>query len=119
MISFFFSAVRTEGKGQMDMYEKCTAHLKMLRMILEGGSFIEGERECRVITYNQEEECIYLLVEEGELTSLSLDGIYECEIKTQKETVRCKGRLIERYMNKMGKIAVMRVKNGFYKNNVN
>lgn len=101
------------------MYEKCTAHLKMLRMILEDGRFEEAESTCCAITYNQEKECIYLLVEDTALPNLSLDAVYECRIDTEDEPVYCKGRIIERYCNSLGKNAVMRVRNGFYKNTVN
>ncbi|MGN1165925.1 MAG: hypothetical protein ACI4S2_05850 [Lachnospiraceae bacterium] len=101
------------------MYEGCSASLRMLRMILENGSFDETTHECHVITYNPENECIYLLAEKEDLTIFSLDGIYECILRTEKEKILCKGMIRERYYNKLGKVIVMRVRNGFYKNTVN
>lgn len=100
------------------MYEGCAASLRMLRMILENGSFDEMTHECHVLTYNPQEKCIYLLAEKTDLPVFSLDGIYECTIRT-KEEIKCKGMIRERYYNKLGKVIVMRVRKGFYKNTVN
>ena len=101
------------------MYEKCAASLRMTRMILEGGSLDETVYKCQVIAYHQESECIYLLTGRSGLTAFSLDGIYECMVETEEGIVRCRGMIRERYGNKLGKIVVMKVKNGFYKNTVN
>ncbi len=57
-------------------YEGCTAKLRMERVILEDSFFDETEYLCKIIAYD-EEETLYLVSEEAELTSYSLDGIYE------------------------------------------
>ena len=57
-------------------YEGCTAKLRMERVILEDSFFDETEYLCKIIAYDEEEETLYLVSEEAELTSYSLDGIY-------------------------------------------
>lgn len=101
------------------MYEKCQAAIRMERMVLKEGYFDEKVHDCRIITYNPEEECIYLLAEDSELPAFSLDGIYECRIETKEGTIGCKGNITERYWNKLGKVMKYQIKNGFYKNLVN
>lgn len=101
------------------MYEKCQATLKMTRAILQDSFFDKNTYECQVITYNPAKECIYLLTGENELTFFSLDAIYDCVIKDGEEEVKCNGIICERYYNKLGKIILFSVKNGFYKNTVN
>ena len=100
------------------MYEGCAASLRMLRMILENGSFDEMTHECHVLTYNPQEECIYLLAEKTDLPVFSLDGIYECTFRT-KEEMKCKGMIRERYWNKQGKVIKFQIQNGFYKKVLN
>ena len=62
-------------------YGGCTAKLRMDRVILEDSFFDETEYLCKIIAYDEEEETLYLVSEEAELTSYSLDGIYECSIE--------------------------------------
>ena len=84
-------------------YEGCTAKLRMERVILEDSFFDETEYLCKIIAYDEEEETLYLVSEEAELTSYSLDGIYECSIENLEDPVICKGIIKERYWNKAGK----------------
>ena len=100
------------------MYEKCPASLSMTRVILQNGYFDENIYNCEVITYNPEEESIYLLTGKNELPLFSLDGVYECILETE-ETIKCEGVIKERYYNKLGRIVIFYVRNGFYKNLVN
>ena len=55
--------------------------------------FDETEYLCKIIAYDEEEETLYLVSEETELTFYSLDGIYECSIEDPKDPVVCKGIL--------------------------
>ncbi|MCI5868392.1 MAG: hypothetical protein MR224_02640 [Dorea sp.] len=101
------------------MYENCHAELKMHRMILQDSFFDKTIYQCRVITYREEEECLYLLAEEAELTAFSLDGIYECEIVDEESKVVCSGMIQERYWNKLGKVMKFQIQRGFYKKLLN
>ena len=76
----------------------------MDRVILEDSFFDETEYLCKIIAYDEEEETLYLVSEEAELTFYSLDGIYECSIEDPKDPVVCKGILKERYWNKAGSV---------------
>ena len=88
------------------MYEGCQADIRMNRMVLKEGRFDEKVHHCHIITYKPEEECIYLVAEDTEVTEFSLDGNYECRIKLSEG-------------NKAGKGLKFQIKNGFYKNLVN
>ena len=100
-------------------YEGCTAKLRMDRVILEDSFFDETEYLCKIIAYDEEEETLYLTSEEAELTSYSLDSIYECSIDDQDNPVICKGILKDRYWNKAGKVMKLKIQNGFYKKVLN
>ena len=60
--------------------------LRMDRVILEDSFFDETEYLCKIIAYDEEEETLYLVSEEAELTFYSLDGIYECSIEDPKRS---------------------------------
>ena len=60
---------------------------------------------------------MYMTVEEGELTDLSLDAEYDCSIRP--EEVSCQGSVKERYFDREGSRLIFSVENGFYKNNIN
>ena len=68
---------------------------------------------------NPKEESIYLLTGKSELPLFSLDGVYECILEVEEEEIKCEGVIKERYGNKLGKVVVFYVRNGFYKNPVN
>lgn len=101
------------------MYERCPASLRMKRVILQNGFFNENEYKCQVITYNPQEENIYILMGEDELSLFSLDALYECVMETETEKIVCEGVIKERYFNKSGRIIVLYIRNGFYKNPLN
>lgn len=101
------------------MYEECPADLRMTRVVLQEGLFDETAHHCKVIRYNPEEECIYLMVGKSDITAFSLDGIYECTIASEDGPKWCSGVIRERYLCKIGKVLVFRIQNGFYKNNLN
>lgn len=98
------------------MYEDCSAKLKMERMILKDGFFDETVHHCKVITYIPEKEKIYLLTGKTELPVFSLDALYTCVLEGEEETIRCEGQIRERYWNKLGRVIVFHIQNGFYKN---
>ncbi len=100
-------------------YKGCMAKLRMDRVILEDSFFDETEYLCKIIAYDEEEETLYLTSEEAELTSYSLDSIYECSIDDQDNPVICKGILKDRYWNKAGKVMKLKIQNGFYKKVLN
>ncbi len=66
-----------------------------------------------VLHYNTKEECIYFLLENEELTNVSLDIIYQCEITSSKERLSCTGRVKERYYHESGKVLKFEIENGF------
>ncbi|MGN1267051.1 MAG: hypothetical protein ACI4UH_03845 [Dorea sp.] len=101
------------------MYQECPAKLKMKRQVLNEGFFDDASYHCKIITYNPEEENIYLLIGKTELPLFSLDAEYECLISVGEEILKCNGMIIERYVSKLGKVVVFHLKNGFYKNLVN
>lgn len=99
------------------MYEGSTAVLRMLHVYLEGELMDEREYVCRITAYDQDREYMYMTVEEGELTDLSLDAEYDCSIRP--EEVSCQGSVKERYFDREGSRLIFSVENGFYKNNIN
>ena len=66
-----------------------------------------------VLRYNAKEECIYFLLENEELTRVSLDIIYRCEIVSEEEILICTGRVKERYYHEAGKVLKFEIENGF------
>lgn len=101
------------------MYEECPALLQMTRTFLEDGEKDEIIRHCKVIRYDPEEENIYLIAGKSDITSFLLDGVYRCTINSEKKEIWCQGVIRERYCNKVGKVLVFRVQNGFYEKNIN
>jgi len=94
------------------------AKLYMKKTLIEGVVFDEYVHSSIVLHYCEKEECIYFLLESGKLTGLSLDAIYECKIQTEKEQIRCTGRIVERYHGTAGKMFKFKIENGFYKINL-
>lgn len=91
------------------------AKLCMKKSILMDGKMDSKIFSCRVLTYEQKEECVYLVLQNDLLQNVSLDSIYECEIETQSESISCTGTVKERFYNEYGKILKLQIKNGFYK----
>ena len=77
------------------MYEECPALLQMTRTFLD------------------------LIAGKSDITSFLLDGVYRCTINSEKKEIWCQGVIRERYCNKVGKVLVFRVQNGFYEKNIN
>ena len=105
----------------MEKFQDDTVKLKMVKTILDGGFFNDNIYLCKMIKYDKENECIYLLTGKTELYEFSLDSIYECTMidEENNEEIKCLGRIRERYWDKKGKVLVLHVENGFYKNSLN
>lgn len=73
---------------------------------------------CELVSYDRQQEMVFLILNEGELKELSLDAIYECQIFAEEAMFQCTGRIVERFYDTEGKKVNLRVKNGFYKINI-
>lgn len=92
-----------------------TAELKIKKVLLSGCVPDDFVHICRVLSFSEEEESLYLLLDGSELEELSLDNIYECKIKSQDAITKCTGRIKERYIGFEGKKIRFQVENGFSK----
>ncbi len=99
------------------MYEGSAATLKMERSILRDGLFDEDEHEARILRYRDQEEYMYLSVEDFDLPEFSLDAVYECYI--QEEKITCLGIIVERYRQSGDCVIKFKIQNGFYKKEIN
>lgn len=72
-----------------------------------------------ILQYDENKACIYVKLESGKLTELSLDAIYECKIQGENKSVECTGRIKERYCGIAGKTFRFEIENGFYKISLN
>ena len=98
-------------------YEGCTAKLRMERVILEDSFFDETEYLCKIIAYDEEEETLYLVSEEGAAHEVYASQLLEGD--RGEDPVICKGIIKERYWNKAGKVMKFKIQNGFYKKLLN
>ena len=96
------------------MYEGCPADLKMERVISMDEVFDEEIHCCKIFKYDAEEDYIQLLLEEENLTAISLDAKYECTIGTKTELLSCSGMVKERFQCEKGNMLIFRINNGFY-----
>ena len=94
------------------------AKIKMKKNLCKDVAMDQKVYFCKVLSYDAKQECIYLVLENDELTALSLDGIYECRIHEAERDVFCTGRIRERYHSEAGKILKFEIENGFYKINL-
>ena len=95
-----------------------SATICMKKLFRAGDTFDENVYSSEVLQYGEKEECIYLRLQSGRLTDLSLDAIYECKIQTEKGRLHCTGRIKERYRGVTGKTFKFEIENGFYKINL-
>ena len=100
------------------MRKEDVAVLHMKKTLRVGEVMDQGVYSAAVLQYDGKKECIYFRLETGKLTDLSLDAIYECRIRTEKEELRCTGRIRERYRGTFGKTFLFEIENGFYKINL-
>ena len=94
------------------------AELKVKKILLSGYVQDNMIYTCKVLNFNEKEECLYLLLEDNELEEVSLDCIYECKVKSQDCITSFTGRIKERYIGYEGKKIKLQVENGFYKINL-
>lgn len=92
--------------------------IKMRKVLHSGVTLNENAYSCELLQYDEKEECLYLAVDQSELTVFSLDAIYFCEIQTETELLQCTGRIKERSRQKVGKVLKVEIENGFYKINI-
>ena len=91
------------------------AVLIMKKQLVSGLELDEKKYLCQVFKYDMKKERIYLVLENDILPSISLDAIYECNVKTKEGVLACTGRVAERHCAQQGKVIVFQIKNGFYK----
>lgn len=99
------------------MHEKKIVQLYMIKTMLPGQKKVEEKHLCRLWSYDRKKEMLYLLLQEEDLSRISLDGIYACEI--QEDTpLLATGCVVERYFCEQGRMIKFKIKNGFYKKNI-
>lgn len=96
------------------MYEGNPVDLQMEKLISADGIFDDSTRKCKVSKYDVEEDYIYLVLSEDELTAISLDAKYRCYISTRTETFCCSGVVKERYRSDDSNMLKFRIEDGFY-----
>lgn len=102
------------------MYEECPVELRASKTYLMEEEVSDKVFSCRIKKYNENaNDEICLLLDNAELPEISLDTEYECRIWAAEGIRICRGRILERYVNKKGKNLRFRIENGFYKNNLN
>ncbi len=74
-----------------------------------------SEYLCEILNYIEHENKLILKVESSALKNISLDFEYECRINEDKDTVSCKGNVVERYQSEEGSVVVFNIKKGIYK----
>ena len=95
------------------------AQLFVKKYLRKGYDKEYGTCHVSVWKYEAREACIYFILENEELTDVSLDIIYGCDICSEGEKTSCTGRVKERYYNELGKILKFEIENGFYKITLN
>lgn len=100
------------------MYENCQVELEMKKMLLTDGILEPKIFHGHVWRYGKEEECLYLQLEDENLSAISLDAVYECRVQEGRQMFTATGKVRERYCNEAGEILEFRIQNGFYKNNI-
>lgn len=96
------------------MYEGNPVDLQMERIISADGIFDDSARKCKVSKYDVDEDYIYLVLSEDELTAISLDAKYRCYISTRTELLCCSGVVKERYRSDDSNMLKFRIEDGFY-----
>ena len=91
------------------------AVLKMKKMLRIGQVENENAYVCELSSYDIQRAELFFALKDEELTELSLEAIYECQIQTEEGNLACTGRIRERYCEQGKKILKLQVENGFYK----
>ncbi len=93
--------------------------LKMQKALRTDMVMDEKPYLCKVLRYDENLECIYLVLENDFLPIISLDVLYECSVLGKENEILCTGRVKERFQNEYGNIIKFEIKNGFYKITLN
>lgn len=93
------------------------ATIKMQKTLCIETVLDETKYPCEVLQYDKQTEVLYLAVVGGILTNISLDAFYECVVEGE-ESVRCTGKVQERYCEGTNAVVKFQIKNGFYKINI-
>jgi len=96
------------------MFEGNVVELKMEKLLLEREEMDMKRYRAGAIMYDESNESVYLKLEEGELTDLSLDAVYECQLFMEEETVLWSGVITKRYCSNVGKMLYMKIISGFF-----
>ena len=96
------------------MYEGNPVELRMVKTISADANLDEAIHRARVYRYDMEEDYMYLILKEKDLTAILLDAKYRCYITTRNELLYCIGVVKERYQCEEGNMLVFRIENGFY-----
>ena len=97
------------------MYEGSPVELQMNKVVSVEGIYDDATHQCQVYKYDAEEDYIYLLLKENDLTAISLDAKYQCYISTKKEVLSCSGFIKERYQCQYGNMMIFKISDGFSK----
>ena len=92
--------------------------LKMQKVLCAGTAQDDNIYIGHVFQYDEPCECIYIVLQSGELADVSQDAIYNCKIHSEKEQINCIGRIRDRHNGEAGKMLRFEIKNGFYKINL-
>ena len=96
------------------MFEGNVVELKMEKVLLEHAEMDMKRYRADAIRYDDSNESVYLKLVEGDLTDLSLDAVYECQLFMEEGTVLWSGIITQRYCSLAGKEFYMRIISGFF-----
>lgn len=100
------------------MYKGHVATIRMDRSLLIGETAEDTQFDGIVLDYDEQEGNLLLALQTGELTEISLNAIYRCEIQMKESGVWCTGTVVDRCCSGAGKIVNIKIENGFYKINI-
>lgn len=101
------------------VFDGCPVELWMEQTLLEDEESEERVHYCKVMGYDAVKEQLELMLRGEEVSIISLDAIYGCKIMDGESYAKCRGRVLERYLNKQGNMIRFQIEDGFYKNTVN
>ena len=97
------------------MYEDKTAVIRVEECFLEGAQPDLSEHVCTVLACDPEQDMIRLLLNEDDVTIISLDCIYLCRIDTEEGPVYCRITFYKRYLDRRGCVICAQIGSGFSK----
>ncbi len=97
------------------MLEGSEINLQMIQMLLKGRELDEQVIEASILTGSFHEGNLQILIDDEQLSKISLDAKYQCTIKMENENLRCEGVITDRFQGECGSTITFRIENGFYK----